>query len=112
MLFHSSQFLGFFVVVLLVYWLLPRHRWRLAWLLLASCAFYMSWNPWLITLILFSASVDFGVALLLPNVTSPARRRLLLAFSVGTNLGLLAFFKYTNFLLGSACAALNWFGAP
>jgi alginate O-acetyltransferase complex protein AlgI len=111
MLFHSSQFLGFFVVVLLVYWLLPRHRWRLAWLLLASCAFYMSWNPWLITLILFSASVDFGVALLLPAAASPARR-LLLAFSVGTNLGLLAFFKYTNFLLGSACAALNWFGAP
>src|SRR3954464_8184173 len=101
MLFHSSQFLGFFVGVFVVYWLLPRPRWRVAWLLLASCAFYMSWNPWLITLILFSASVDYGVALALPGVASLWRRRLLLGLSVGTNLGLLVFFKYTNFLVGS-----------
>ncbi len=111
MLFHSSQFLLFFVAVFLVYWCLPRHRWRLAWLLLASCVFYMSWNPWLITLILFSASVDYAVALRLPSAP-PGNKRLLLAFSISVNLGLLAFFKYTNFLLGNACAALNWFGAP
>src|SRR6516225_9865270 len=101
MLFHSSQFLLFFVVVFLVYWRLPRHRWRLAWLLVASCVFYMSWNPWLITLILFSASVDYAVALRLPSAAVGAKR-LLLLFSVSINLGLLAFFKYTNFLLGNA----------
>lgn len=56
MLFATQRFLGFFVVVFAAYWLLPRHRWRMLWLLLASCAFYMSWNPLLILLVLFSAS--------------------------------------------------------
>src|SRR5437870_3820880 len=47
-------------------WLDP-HRLRTGWLLLASCAFYASWNPWLISLILFSASVDYTMALLIPR---------------------------------------------
>ena len=112
MLFHAPQFLGFFLVVFAVYWALPWHRVRLLWLLGASCVFYMSWNPWLIGLILFSASVDYAVALQLPTITIPARRRLLLILSIGVNLGLLAVFKYTNFFLGTACAGLTWFGWP
>ncbi len=112
MLFFEARFLGFFLVVLLVHWALPGRRARLVWLLAASCYFYMSWNPWLISLILFSASVDYAIALWLPSVVSSNRRRLLLILSVGTNLSLLAFFKYTNFFLTSACTALNWFGVP
>jgi len=39
MLFHTSKFLGFFLIVFVVYWLLPRvwRRLRLGWLLAASC---------------------------------------------------------------------------
>jgi alginate O-acetyltransferase complex protein AlgI len=77
---------------------------------LASCGFYMSWNPWLITLILFSASVDYIVALRLVTVRSTALRRSLLILSISTNLGLLAFFKYTNFLLSSTHSLLGWLG--
>ncbi len=80
------------------------------WLLIASCYFYMSWNPWLISLILFSASVDYLVALRLQQVTRPGVRRFLLVLSVSTNLGLLACFKYANFFLDSTTGALGLFG--
>jgi alginate O-acetyltransferase complex protein AlgI len=124
--FHSSKFLTFFLIVFGVYWSLPSlggvlarhplfqavswHRVRMAWLLAASCYFYISWNPYLISLILFSASVDFFAARKLERLSSPRLRRLLLVGSISINLGLLAFFKYFNFFLDNACTALNLFG--
>lgn len=102
MLFQTFKFFVFFAIVFGVYWWLTNHRRRLAWLLFASCVFYMSWNPWLISLILLSASVDYLVALKLENITAPRTRRLLLILSISFNLGLLGFFKYANFFLESA----------
>src|SRR5262245_1403732 len=102
MLFPTLSFLGFFVLVFAVYWTLAGHRARKVWLLAASVFFYASWNPWLVSLIAFSASVDFVTALLLERVESPARRRGLLVLSIATNLGLLAYFKYVNFFLATA----------
>jgi alginate O-acetyltransferase complex protein AlgI len=110
MLFNTLTFVCFFGVVFGVYWSLRPHRGRMVWLLLASCAFYMSWNPWLISLIIFSASVDFVVALRLERLASPRRRKGLLILSIGTNLGLLAYFKYANFLMAQAQSTLNLVG--
>jgi alginate O-acetyltransferase complex protein AlgI len=98
------------LTVFAVYWLLPRHRWRMLWLLAASFYFYMSWNPWLILLILFSASVDYCVALYLERVSTPRLRKLLVILSISTNLGLLAYFKYTNFFLATVHATAEKVG--
>ncbi len=111
MLFPTYSFLAFFVIVFSVYWAIPHHRCRLGWLLAASAFFYMSWNPWLITLILFSASVDYVAALAMQRLVSPKARRWLLVGSIATNLGLLAFFKYANFFLDNARSLAEWFGA-
>jgi alginate O-acetyltransferase complex protein AlgI len=54
--------------------------------------------------------VDYVTALILPQVTTTWKRRTLLIGSISTNLALLAFFKYTNFLIGSALTSLNVFG--
>jgi alginate O-acetyltransferase complex protein AlgI len=102
MLFPTSSFLTFFAVFFVVYWLIRPHRWRMVWLLLASCGFYMSWNPWLIGLILFSASTDFFAAQWIERSPSARLRRGLLIGSISVNLGLLGFFKYANFFLDSA----------
>ncbi|WP_020470672.1 MBOAT family O-acyltransferase [Zavarzinella formosa] len=110
MLFVSQQFLNFFAVVFLVYWAIKPHRARMAWLLGASVVFYMSWNPWLILLILFSASVDFLAALALEKQTGQGVRRLILVGSISINLGLLAFFKYANFFLDNLHGLGNWLG--
>src|SRR5438270_5162049 len=112
MLFHTFTFLLFYLVVFAVYWSLRGHRARLAWLLAASAYFYASWNPWLLGLITFSASVDYAAALVLERLRSPRSRRLVLLLSVGTNLGLLAFFKYVNFFLDTLADAGGLFGLP
>ena len=112
MLFSTFPFLCFFCAVFAVYWSLPRHRWRMAWLLVASVGFYMSWNPWLIGLIVASASIDYVVALALERPASPRRRKLLVCLSAGANLSFLAYFKYANFFLASAGALLQQLGLP
>ena len=53
MSFNSLEFLVFLPVVVLLYWLLP-HKARWILLLVASYIFYMSWNVWLIGLILIT----------------------------------------------------------
>ncbi len=110
MVFPTLQFLGFFLAVFAIYWSLPRHHWRMVWLLVSSCAFYMSWNPWLILLILLSTSVDYVVALRIQSLAAPRWRRGLLAFSIAVNLGILAYFKYTVFALQTTQVVCNWFG--
>lgn len=60
--FNSLQFLIFFPIVLLVYWLLP-HKVRYIWLLLASYYFYLSWNIRLGFLIFAATAVTYFAAL-------------------------------------------------
>src|ERR1700677_1089077 len=110
MLFTTFQFTVFFCIALTVYWALKQHRLRMGWLLIASVVFYMSWNPWLILLILFSAGTDFLAAHALERTGVPGLRRALLVGSIGVNLSLLAYFKYVNFFLGSAGWLLQTWG--
>lgn len=110
MLFPTYQFLCFFLIVFTIYWSIPWHRARLGWLLLASIFFYMSWNPWFILLILFSASTDYVAALTMERLKSLSMKRMLLIGSITVNLGLLAYFKYANFFLDSARGLLAWWG--
>lgn len=80
------------------------------WLLGASFAFYGSWNPWLLFVIVFSATFDFLIAQRIEASASPKTRRSLLILSICVSLSILGFFKYTNFLLDSAVSTFNLFG--
>ncbi|MFA7329615.1 MAG: MBOAT family O-acyltransferase [Candidatus Delongbacteria bacterium] len=60
----------------------------------------MSWNPIFILLILFSTLLDYFVALRIEGAEGKNRGRWLAVSMIG-NLGLLGFFKYTNFLIDS-----------
>src|SRR5687768_5284718 len=102
MLFHSAEFFLFFCITFVGYWLIRQHRLRMLWLLAASFGFYGSWNPWLLFVIVFSAAFDFLIAQRIEASPSPNRRRSLLIISIAVSLSILAFFKYTNFLLDSA----------
>jgi len=110
MLFHSAAFFYLFVITFVGYWSLSRHRLRLLWLLGASLVFYGSWNPWLLLVVLFSAAFDFLIAQRIEASESPRIRRALLILSICVSLGILGFFKYTNFLLDSATSILNFSG--
>src|SRR4051812_9196648 len=110
MLFHSFSFFALFAVTFIVFWLLRKQKLRLFCLLIASCVFYMSWNPWFILLILFSTSVDYIVALRLVKTDRLTTRRALLIFSIAINLGILAIFKYANFAFATAGSLAHLLG--
>ncbi|MBE7413546.1 MAG: MBOAT family protein [Leptospiraceae bacterium] len=100
MLFNSVHFLGFFLVTIVIGNILKQRPQRI-FLLFASFYFYMAWNINFIVLLLSSTVLDYLVALGIDKVgASEKQRKLLLSLSIFGNLGLLSYFKYTNFLLG------------
>ncbi|MDX1959399.1 MAG: MBOAT family O-acyltransferase [Leptospiraceae bacterium] len=100
MLFNSVEFLIFFPITLIIGNLLKNTAQRI-FLLLASYYFYMAWNKYFIALILVSTILDYAIALWLQSLpdTSSRTRKIALTISMVGNIGFLAFFKYTNFLI-------------
>lgn len=102
MLFNSVDFLIFFPIVVLGYFLIP-HRIKHLWLLAASYYFYMSWNPGYALLILISTVTSWGSGLFLsawgrrPGKKAARAKKWCLAGCVALNLGILFFFKYYAF---------------
>jgi D-alanyl-lipoteichoic acid acyltransferase DltB (MBOAT superfamily) len=100
--FNTPEFLLFFPAVLLLYGLVRRRTIaRETLLLAASYFFYMSWDWRYAGLLLFSTVVDWGLGLALGRTERAGARRGLLVLSLVVNLGLLATFKYWNFVMES-----------
>jgi alginate O-acetyltransferase complex protein AlgI len=108
--FASPTFLIFLPVVLLVYHGLRRRPHKYSFLLLASWVFYLSWNPRFVWVIILVSLVDYSAGLLIESAATPRARRGWLMLSLASNLGLLGFFKYTNFLVHSGSALGRWLG--
>ncbi len=129
MLFNSLDYIAFLTLTLLGFWAL--RRWgperdevtsadgkrqvtvrgaglRLAFLFLASCVFYMAWNPTYIVLMLGSTVLDYVVGLGIGATESQRKKKAWLAVSMAGNLGLLGVFKYYNFFATATGDALTW----
>lgn len=106
MLFNSYTFAVFFAIVLTLHSLPLPWRTRKFNLLWASYLFYAAWNPPFVALLWISTIVDWFVAKWLYRTQSASGRRTLLVVSLCTNLGLLGFFKYGQFLLDNFLAML------
>ena len=87
---------------------------RNAYLMLVSWFFYYHTSQWYVVLLIFATSVDFGVAHALHRSDKPWLRKLLLALSVLSNLGVLFFFKYAYFAadLWNDLTGLAWNPTP
>ena len=96
MLFNSLEFFVFFPIVVALYYLMP-HKYRWALLLLASCYFYMVFVPVYILILGFTIVVDYFAGMWLEDTHGKGRKWLLIA-SIIANTGVLAVFKYYNFL--------------
>ncbi len=97
MLFNSIDFIIFFPLVVMLYFLLPL-RWRTFMLLAASYYFYMCWKVEYIVLILLSTLIDFIAAKKISVATNSATKKRWLWLSLFINLGVLFGFKYFNFV--------------
>jgi alginate O-acetyltransferase complex protein AlgI len=99
MVFNSLTFVVFFALVLAL------HAMPFGWttkkvnLLIASYLFYAAWNPPFILLLWISTVVDWYAAQALVRAEKPTARRAWMLLSVVVNLGMLAYFKYGEFLL-------------
>jgi alginate O-acetyltransferase complex protein AlgI len=103
MLFNSYSFMfGFLPCVLIGWWGLARwRRLRLAFLTVASWFFYAWWDWRYLPVLILATSIDYAAGLWIARTQVETRRRLLLAASLTTNIGILAYFKYSGFFLDS-----------
>ena len=108
LLFSSGLFLGFFLVFYAVYIVTRKHsHFRTVYVTLFSLFFYYKAGGNYFVLLILSSLMDYYFAGEIHKSENPARRKLFLAISMVTNLGLLGYFKYTNFLIDSFNAILS-----
>lgn len=102
MLFNSLEFLLFLPIVFGLYWFVvgKSYKKQNVILLIASYVFYGWWDWRFLFLILFSTVVDFLCAKAIER-NPGMKKKLFLWYSLATNLGLLAYFKYMNFFINS-----------
>ncbi len=75
-------------------------------LVIASYIFYGAWNPPFAALLFATTALDFYLGRKMGKVNTPAERKVWLWLSVASNLSMLGFFKYGNFLLENFTWAL------
>ena len=109
MIFNSVSYLIFIFIIVSLYWILPsKHRTKL--ILFSSLIFYGSWRPEFLLILLFTAMIDFVIAKYIYKAENKNRRITLLTISIGLNVGLLIYFKYSFFVLDNAIVVLNLLG--
>lgn len=105
MLFNSFVFIFLFLPLTLAgYFLLNRfhkYEWAKGWLVVASLYFYAFFNPSYLPIILSSIVINYSIGSALVKNTGwfLAHRKILLVAGVLFNLGLLGYFKYTDFFI-------------
>ncbi len=107
MVFTSWKFVVFFAVVLLAVWLCRSRRARQLTILASSLVFYMSWRPGYVILLAAPSVIDYWCALRIAQTGARKERQLYLAFSVVSNIALLAYFKYATFLSDALLSPLG-----
>ena len=105
MLFNSTEFMIFFPITLILYWIFPK-KYRYISLFIASYTFYMFWNPKYALLMATSTIVTFLSGILIEKLKY---KRTVVAFSFIINLAILVFFKYFDFILQNINILLSIF---
>jgi len=105
MLFNSLAFWAFFALVVLVNYTVPA-CWSRLWLVATSFAFYAMWNPMLMLLLGGCVLFNYASGIAIGR-SKQLRARRLLTVAVIANLGLLGWFKYYSFAVGSITNLLH-----
>ncbi len=103
MVFSSIVFLCMFLpIVCISYFLLPKQL-RNIWLLVFSLLFYAYGEPIYICIMAFSTIFDYANGRAIDYCKRKGKKwaKAVLVLSIVGNLGMLGYFKYTDFLLGS-----------
>ena len=109
MTFNSWEFLLFYPIVALLYFVLPK---KLKWpmLLVASYYFYMCYQANLVFLILGTTFISWVASNVIERTENKKTKKICLAVTLIVCLGVLFFYKYFNFLSGSVTSLIELFG--
>jgi D-alanyl-lipoteichoic acid acyltransferase DltB (MBOAT superfamily) len=100
MIFSSGLFLFLFAGFLFFYRFMRRAPMtRIIYVLLFSLYFYYKSSGFYFLLLLFASVSDYAIAHAIFKTRTRSAKRWLVALSVAVNLGMLGYFKYTNFLV-------------
>ena len=110
MLFNTIDFIIFFVAVLSTLVIIKNKKYQYLFLLVVSYFFFYYSSNYLIVLLIFSTILDFFVGQEIWKAGTKKRKKGLLLISLAGNLGLLGFFKYTNFAIDQFNALGNYIG--
>ncbi len=112
MLFNSLDFAIYFPIFFVLYWIVAKKlTLRNILILLGSYVFYAWWDWRFLFLIIFSSIVDFTIGQKIYKAENKKIKKVYLILSLVTNLGLLAYFKYTNFFIESFINSFRFFGS-
>jgi len=110
MIFSSPRFFVFLAAVLAVLALPLRHETKKRILFVASCVFYAAWDYRYLALLLLVSVIDYYCAARIAGADDPRARSRWVTFSVVSNLGILGYFKYYNFVVGNLNGLVAWTG--
>ena len=96
--------------MLLVIDFVRRREYQHLFLIAASYYFYWAFSSFYVLLVVISTLVDYVCGREIFRAATRSSKRFFLGLSLASQLGLLAYFKYTNFAIGSAKTALELLG--
>ena len=99
MLFNSLEFVVFFTLVLAVITLIKHRHFQHLFILFASYFFYYFSGTYFISILIASTIIDYFLGKEIFRANTIKKKKLILTISIVFNLGLLGFFKYTNFAI-------------
>ena len=99
MLFNSIDFIIFFVLFFVAFLAIRDRHYKHLLILGASYFFFYYTSNYLISLLIFSTILDFYVGKKIWECASKQKKKILLGCSIAGNLGLLGFFKYSDFAI-------------
>ncbi|MBS1612707.1 MAG: MBOAT family protein [Bacteroidetes bacterium] len=108
LIFSTGLFLFMFMCFITVFYMVhKKHDLKLVYVTLFSYYFYYKSSGIYFLLLLGSTVIDYNLATAIYKSQRPAVRKGLLIFSLVLNLGLLGYFKYTNFFYSIFCDIAN-----
>lgn len=110
MVFSSIVFLLYFLPAFLLSYYFADKKYKNIVILLFSIFFYSWGAPKFIFVILGTTFLDFHLVKWMSLTKKQIHRQMMLALSVSVNLGLLFYFKYSNFFIENVNAVLSLFG--
>lgn len=116
MLFNSIEFVLFFSITILVYFLIPK-KIRYIWLLITSYCFYMSWDAVYVLLLFGITFVTYVTGLKLNAINNSDQpienktrdKKIYLSICTVSCMFILVYFKYLGFVFENINNVLGWF---